>query len=156
MEKAVKPAYFVLDTVKADILFRNMKKEHHTLAVVLDEYGGMSGIITINDLVEQLVGDLGDETVGTEAAPIEKVGENSWKIQGTASLEDISEELGISLSCEEYDTFSGFVLHEFGSIPEEGAVIETEISDLHISAAGIKNHQVEKAIVSIKTLQSEL
>ena len=149
MEKAVRPAYFVPGTVKADTLFKNMKREHHVLAVVMDEYGGMSGIITINDLVEQLVGDLGDETVGTEAAPIEKVGENSWKIQGTASLEDISEELGISLSCEEYDTFSGFVLHELGSIPEEGAVIETEISDLHISAAGIKNHQVETAVVRL-------
>lgn len=149
MEKAVRPAYFVPGTVKADTLFKNMKREHHVLAVVMDEYGGMSGIITINDLVEQLVGDLGDETVGTEAAPIEKVGENTWKIQGTASLEDISEELGISLSCEEYDTFSGFVLHELGSIPEEGAVIETEISDLHISAAGIKNHQVETAVVRL-------
>lgn len=61
LNEAVKPAYFIPETVKADVLFRNMKHSHNTLAVVLDEYGGMIGIITINDLVEQLVGDLGDE-----------------------------------------------------------------------------------------------
>ncbi|MEG2405130.1 MAG: CBS domain-containing protein, partial [Oscillospiraceae bacterium] len=60
MRVAVKPAYFVPKSVKADVLFRNMKHSHNSLAVVLDEYGGVIGIITINDLVEQLVGDLGD------------------------------------------------------------------------------------------------
>ena len=147
---AVKPAYFVPDTVKADTLFRNMKKGHHVLAVVLDEYGGMSGIITMNDLVEQLVGDLGDALEDMETVPILKLDENKWEIQGTALLEEISTVLGVSLCGEEYDTFNGYILHELGSIPEDGAVVEVETAGLHISAARIENHQVETAIVHLK------
>lgn len=155
MEYAVRPAYFVPDTVKADTLFRNMKKGHHTLAVVVDEYGGMSGIITINDLVEQLVGDLGDEAEGIEIVPIKQLEDNKWEIQGTALLEDISEQLGVSLCGDEYDTFNGLILHELGSIPEDGAVIELETSGLHISEAKIVNHQVDTAVVYLKDVEKE-
>lgn len=155
MECAVRPAYFVPDTVKADTLFRNMKKGHHTLAVVVDEYGGMSGIITINDLVEQLVGDLGDEAEGIESVPIKQLEDNKWEIQGTALLEDISEQLGVSLCGDEYDTFNGLILHELGSIPEDGAVIELETSGLHISEAKIVNHQVDTAVVHLKDVEKE-
>lgn len=151
MLRAVKPAYFVPETVKADVLFKNMRKEHHTLAVVLDEYGGMSGIVTINDLVEQLVGDLGDEHTCVEEVPIKKIKDDIWEIQGNALLEDVSAELGVSLTGDEFDTFSGFVLYEKGSIPEDGTVIEIEVLELglHIREATIANHQVEKAIVQL-------
>lgn len=155
MEYAVRPAYFVPDTVKADTLFRNMKKGHHVMAVVLDEYGGMSGIITINDLVEQLVGDLGDDADVIEEEPIKQLDENTWEIQGTALLEDIAEQLGVSLSVEEFDTLNGLVLHELESIPEDGAVIEVETSGLHISEARIENHQVETAKVHLKKTTEE-
>lgn len=155
MEYAVRPAYFVPDTVKADTLFRNMKKGHHTMAVVMDEYGGMSGIITINDLVEQLVGDLGDESEGVEIVPIKQLEDNKWEIQGTALLDEISEQLGVSLCGDEYDTFNGLILHELGSIPEDGAVIEVEAAGLHISAAKIVNHQVETAVVHLNNITKE-
>ena len=150
MENAVKPAYFVLDTIKADTLFRNMRKDHHVLSVVLDEYGGMSGIITINDLVELLVGELCDEAEEEEVVDIKRLGEDSWMIQGGALLEEIEEELAISLvDSEEFDTFSGYVLHELESIPEDGAEVTIEIDRLHISAARIKDHQVESAVVRV-------
>ena len=156
MENAVKPAYFVLDTVKADTLFRNMRKDHHVLAVVLDEYGGMSGIITINDLVELLVGDLSDEAEEEEVVDIKRLGEDSWIIQGGALLEEIEEELSISLAdSEEFDTFSGYVLHELESIPEDGAEVSIEIDRLHISAAKIKDHQVESAVVRVLPAKEE-
>lgn len=149
MEHAVSPAYFVPDTVKADVLFRNMKKERHTLAVVLDEYGGMSGIVTINDLVEQLVGDLVDEQ-SEETPLIETIDDKTWKICGTALLEDVSEVVGVSLSCDEYDTLNGLIFHTMGSIPEDGKGIEIELSGLQVKVVEIKNHQVETAIVHKK------
>lgn len=157
MRQAVKPAYFVPETVKADVLFKNMRKEHHTLAVVLDEYGGMSGIVTINDLVEQLVGDLGDEHTCVEEVPIKKIKDDIWEIQGNALLEDVSAELGVALTGDEFDTFSGFVLYEKGSIPEDGTVIAIEVPELglHIREATIANHQVEKAIVQLIKVEEE-
>ena len=146
MQKAVFPAYFVPDTIKADDLFRNMKREKNTLAVVLDEYGGVTGIITINDLVEQLVGDLADDEE-EEAILIENIEENTWKIHGSAELEDVSEILGVSLCSEEYDTFNGLIFHKLQSIPENGTNIELEFRGLKIKVIEIVNHQVETAIV---------
>lgn len=148
MKAAVSPAYFVPDTVKADILFRNMKKEKHALAVVLDEYGGMTGIITINDLVEQLVGDLGDTDEEEEKELITLLDESTWKIHGSAMLEDVSEILGVSLPCEEYDTFNGLIFHAIESIPEDGTDMEIKVAGLSVKVTGIKNHQVETAVVS--------
>ena len=149
MEHAVNPPYFVPDTVKADILFRNMKKDRHALAVVLDEYGGMTGIITINDLVEQLVGDLGIDDENDDVQQIELIGEGIWKVHGSALLEDLSKELGIALPTEEYDTFNGLIFNALGSIPEDGTDVEVEVAGLQVKVTEMKDHQVETAIVRL-------
>lgn len=155
MENAVKQPYFVPSSVKADILFKNMKQGRHSLAIVMDEYGGMDGIVTINDLVEQLVGELAKEEDEIEELPIKKLDENKWEIQGTAFLEDISEELGITLSDEEYDTLNGLVFHELGAIPEDGSSIELDILGLHISSTNIVDHQLESAIVTLLPVETK-
>lgn len=150
MQAAVKPAYFVPESVKADLLFRNMKHSRNTLAVVLDEYGGMMGIITINDLVEQLVGDLGDdESADDEAPSIETVDSKTWKIHGNAPLEDVAKTLGIALPCEGYDTFNGLVFGALGAIPQDGSTAEVETAGLVIKVTEIREHQVETAVVCL-------
>ncbi len=154
MAKAVKPAYFVPESVKADVLFRNMKHSHNNLAVVLDEYGGMSGIITINDLVQQLVGDFNDdEPYEDKSAMIEQIDSKTWKVHGSTSLEDLSERLGISLSSEEYDTFNGLVFDALGTIPQDGETVDVETEELIIKVTKIQDHQVAKAMVCLKTPQ---
>lgn len=155
MKYAVKAPYFVPDSVKADTLFQNMKKDRHSLAVVMDEYGGMSGIITINDLVEQLVGDLGNEIADTVDETIKQIEDKTWEIQGSALLEDVAVKLGIPLDAEEFDTFSGYVLYEMGRIPEDGAEVDLDVSGLHIRAAKIVNHQVEKALVQLEVKEEK-
>ena len=150
MEKAVTPAYFVPDTVKADILFQNMKKEKRQLAVVIDEYGGMTGIITLNDLIEQLVGELGDEGQEEELKEIEQIDEGTWKVCGCVTLEELSEVMQMSLTSEEYDTLNGLIFDALGTIPEEGEEIELADSGLHIKVLVVENRQVEKAIVTRK------
>ncbi len=148
MEQAVSPAYFVPDKVKADTLFHNMKTERQALAVVLDEYGGMTGIVTLNDLVEQLVGDLGYDTEAEEEKVIVKLSENTWKVHGSALLEDMSEEIGVMLPCEDYDTFNGLVFHELESIPEDGTDVEFDVVGLHVKVTKVENHLVEAALVT--------
>lgn len=150
MNNAVLSPYFVPDTVKADILFKNMKIGRHPIAVVLDEYGGMSGIITINDLVEQLVGDLCDDNESEEENLIESIGDGLWKIHGSALLEDISDAIGISLTGDDYDTFNGLIFHTLGTIPEDGSGIEIEICGLVVQVTKIQDHQVETALVHLK------
>ena len=150
MQKAVTPAYMVTDTVKADTLFRNMRKERHGMAIILDEYGGTRGIVTINDLVEQLVGDLGNNETVVEEGYIELLEDNTWKVQGSVTLEEVSEVTGIHLDSEEYDTLSGLVFHEYGSVPKDGSCIEVDLEKINIQVLDIKDHQVETAILQLK------
>lgn len=155
MEQAVETPYFVPDSVKADILFRNMKGNCHPLAVVLDEYGGTTGIVTINDLVEQLVGDLGEEDI-CQNAPllIEAMDSGMWKIRGEAPLEEIAQVLGITLPCEDFDTFNGLIFGAMATIPEDGSTIEVETSGLMIRVTEIRNHQVVTALVCLAEPQN--
>lgn len=143
MRQAVSPPYFVPDTVKADTLFRNMKNGGHRLAVVLDEYGGMSGIVTEHDLMERLTGTREAAAQGA----IRQEAEGEYRIDGTASLEEVSETLGIPLACEGCDTFGGLILHELGSIPEDGACIELTLAGYAVQVTGIRSHRIETAVV---------
>ncbi len=151
MREAVKPAFFVPETIKADVLFRNMKKTRNAMAIVLDEYGGMVGIITLNDLIEQLVGDLGEDTAEEEAAEphVEQVDENTWAIVGNAELADIEEALGVDIGLEEVETFTGLVFGELDMIPSDGEQdIELEFKGLHIHITRVEDHQIVSAMVT--------
>lgn len=149
MENAVKPAYFVPESVKADVLFKNMKSTKNTFAVVLDEYGGMIGIITMTDIIGQLVGDIDNENDDEEEEiPIKSIDSQTWKILGSADVKDVEEALNVSLSDEdEYDTFNGFVFGSLGSVPDDGSTFEFEAAGLSVKVTNIEDHQVVSALV---------
>lgn len=148
MKKAVKPAYFVPESVLADVLFRNMKKTRNHFAVVVDEYGGMSGIITMNDLLEELVGDLEDDVSVPEELPlIERIDSKTWRIQGAAPLDEVSKQLGVLLPEEEYETFGGLVFGILGNIPPDGSTPELEEFGLKIKVIEIRERRLEQALV---------
>ena len=151
LEKAVRPAYFVPDTVAADVLFRNMKTNRTSFAVVLDEYGGMEGIVTSTDLVERLVGDLAvdDDPEEEVISVIEKLDEDVWKIRGEATVDEVERELEIDLPDGDYDTFNGLIFSQLDAIPDEGSTFELTIDQLEIKVNGVLNHQVEDATVHL-------
>lgn len=155
MAQAVRQAYYVPESIKADILFRNMKKSGNYFAVVLDEYGGMNGIVTLRDLIEQLVGDLVEEDDEERPQEITQLEENVWKIHGGTTLDDVQSALGIELPLEEYDTFGGYVFGNVGSIPEDGSQFELETEDLYIKVIEIREHRIESAIVRKKEKQQD-
>ena len=150
MLHAVKPAYFVPESVRADVLFQNMKKTRTYFAVVVDEYGGMSGVLTITDLLEQLVGDLDEDTSLPQELPaIQKLDSRTWRIRGNAPLEEVAAQLGVSLPLEDYDTFSGFVFNLLGMVPSDGSTPEVEDYGLTIKITQIKGHRLESAVVCL-------
>lgn len=144
LQKAVHPAYFVLETTKADVLFKNMKSNKKSMAIIIDEYGGMTGIVTLYDLIEELVGDFDDDPY------IEKLNKNTWKISGNVELEDIEDALNVKISSEEFDTFTGLVFEELGRIPEDGEQdIDIQVQDIQVHISSVKCHQIESAIIKI-------
>jgi putative hemolysin len=150
MDRAVKPANFVPDSVKTDVLFRNMRHSHNHFAVVLDEYGGMAGIITIHDLLEQLVGDLDDDGAGTTGRTlIEKKENRWWRIKGAAPLDKVAKALGVALPDEDYDTFGGYVFSLLGEIPDDGSKAELQDAGLVIQIEEVKERHLETAMVRL-------
>jgi putative hemolysin len=158
LQNAVYPAYFVLETTKADVLFKNMKANKKSMAIIIDEYGGMTGIVTLYDLIEELVGDLEDEPLEykNDDPYIEKVDENTWQVKGNVELEDIEEALNVDIASAEFDTFTGLVFEELGRIPEDGEQdINLKIQDIQVHISSIKDHQIEKAEIKISAKEEK-
>ncbi|MBE6546771.1 MAG: HlyC/CorC family transporter [Ruminococcaceae bacterium] len=150
-KNAIKPAYFVPETVKADVLFRNMKKNKEFIAIVLDEYGGVQGLVTFTDLVECLVGEFAETDDNEEPLEtVEQLEENRWQINGTATVSEVEDALGLEIADCDSDTFGGFVLGLYGSIPEDGSTFELSTEQMDISVLEIKDHRIEKAVVTLK------
>jgi putative hemolysin len=149
MRALLREPYFVPQTVQAGVLFRDMKKRKIHMAIVVDEYGGVSGIATMEDLLEEIVGNIYDEYDPQTEADIVQLEPNLWRIAGTASLEDVMAALDIRLSTEEdYDTLGGLVFNQLTTIPADGTHPEVDVEGLHIRVERMEGHRVATALVS--------
>ena len=149
IREATEKPYFVPENMKAAVLLQNMKETRNYFAVVIDEYGGMSGIVTIHDLLELLVGVLADKEE-PYIENIQPLGENEWRIAGDASLEEVGEALGLTFDTEECDTFGGYILGLLGEVPDDGSVFDMETEALQIHVNGVDDHRIESAVVRKK------
>ena len=137
---------FVPESMKANTLFNKMRENKEHFAVVLDEYGGLSGIITIYDIFEIIFGDF--DTEETEKLDeIETLEDGSWLIGGSADLEDVAETIKRTMPVDTYDTFSGFICGVIGRIPEEGESFKLKWNDFEIEVLDVENHIIRKAIL---------
>lgn len=149
VRELLREAYFVPETVQADMLFRDMQTRKVHMAIVVDEYGGMSGIVTMEDLLEEIVGNIYDEFDPQAKTEIAQVDEGVWRISGSAPLEDVAEALDVELPLEEdYDTLGGLIFNQFTTIPSDGATPELDVAGLHIKVEILADHRVESALVS--------
>ncbi len=155
LRNAVDKPYFVPETVKADVLFRNMKQERKYFAILLDEYGGLSGIITLRDILQLLVGDFYEEDDVMEEADIVQTSALEWKIKGGADLEEVAEAFNLPLPIEEYDTFGGYVCGVLGHVPDDGTSCQAETTNMHIMVHSVENHRIGNTTVILKEEQKE-
>ncbi len=132
---------------KTDVLFEEMKKNKVHLAVVIDEYGGTLGIVTMEDLVEEILGSILDEYDDEEAPEIEDKGDGSYSILGSTPLDTVAELFGINLPLDDFDTLSGFIIGSLGAIPDPSEHPCLTINGLNIEVTNIKSNRVETAIL---------
>lgn len=150
MKLAVKAPYFIPETMKANDILSNMKKRREYFAVVIDEYGGLSGIVTVSDLLQCIVGDIFEDENEPKRPEIERLDSKVWMILGSAPIDDVEEALGVTLDGD-YDTFAGYVLTMIvGSIPDDGATLNVENDIMSVRITGFKDHRIEKTMVQLK------
>ncbi len=127
LKSIIRPAYFVARSKPIDELFKELQKNNNQMAIVLDEYGGTAGLITMEDILEELVGDIFDEYDEIEKE-YEKIDENTYLVSGSINIDDLSKILEIEIEEGDYDTLSGYLQEKLGRIPEdeEKPVIETK------------------------------
>ena len=154
LEGAIRKPYFVLETMKADVLFGKMRKSGNYFAIVVDEYGGMRGIVTMRDLLELLVGDLYEQE-DEQIPEITKQKDDTWVIQGSAPLDEVAEELGVELPVDDYDTFSGYICGVLGEVPDDGVRFEVETPALKIQVSDVQERRIKEATVVRKEIRQE-
>ena len=152
IKELLRPAYFVPETVPADVLFRDMQGKKTHMALVVDEYGGTSGLVTLEDLLEELVGNIYDEFDPQEEQDIIPLEQNRWRVSGSADLEELCEAVGIDLPDDEerdYDTLGGLVFAQLSVIPEDGSCPVVEALGLRVQVEELCDRRVEWAIVEL-------
>ena len=157
LAELLRKAYFVPESVRADLLFREMQTEKVHMAIVVDEYGGTSGLLTMEDLLEQLVGDIYDEFDEVEEQEISKLSDDTWRISGSAALETVFEALDLPFDeeDEDCDTLGGLVFSKLSVIPQDGTRPEVEVPGMRIQVEEIVDHRVEWAKVTRLELPEE-
>lgn len=150
LKNAVDAPFYVPEGMKANVLFGEMRNSRKYFAVIIDEYGGFSGIITLHDLLEALVGDMYEEEESLPPADIQKIDDSSWCIYGCAALEDVSKALDVELPFDTFDTFNGYICSHLEQIPSDGESFELETDVLVIKVQNVLNHMIDSAIVCLK------
>ncbi|HIT49738.1 MAG TPA: HlyC/CorC family transporter [Candidatus Pelethenecus faecipullorum] len=152
LKQAVQVPMFVLENMQANTLFNKMKKEREYFAVVVDEYGGTSGIVTIHDLIELIVGEIEEKDELTEYE-INKLSENQWEIIGLAPFDEVEKQLSVSIPLkedEEFETFGGYICTLLDEIPVDGETdIVVKTDRLSVRILTIHEHTITKMLVSL-------
>ena len=150
INKAMDQPFFISQNMKADVLLKEMKIKKVYFAVLLDEYGGMTGIVTLHDIIETLLGEIQEDDDIDEPDPIQQIDADQFRIYGQADIEDVEKALGISLEDEDCDTFGGYILNHYGQFPDEGSHFKVSLDLMDVYVKEVKNHRIGQTIVQIK------
>lgn len=146
LEQMMRPAYFVPKSKSCGELFSEMRLRRIQIAVVVDEYGGTEGIITMEDLLEAIVGSIQDE-YDNEEEEIHRAGENRFDVEGTAPVDEVSEMLGVDLPEGDYDTVAGLMMERLGRLPRENEHPEVKLGGLTMTVAAMEERRIARILI---------
>jgi putative hemolysin len=145
IDSLIRPAYFAPETKLINELFAEMQDKNYHLAVIVDEYGGTAGIVSLSGLIEEIVGPVGDELAGVEKE-YEIINEYTFQIDGSMRIKEINEEMGLELPEGDYETVAGFILHLLGHIPKPGQRLKYK--DLKLVITEMRGLKIEKILAT--------
>ena len=155
LKDLLQPAYFVPDSLKASVLMRDMQSKKLHIAIVIDEYGDTAGLVTMEDLLEEIVGNIYDEFDPSEPAEIEQLENGLWRVSGSAEIEDLAEAVGMALPDDlDFDTLGGLVFSQLHTIPQDGAILDVSAYGLDIHVDRIEDRRILSATVRKSELDS--
>lgn len=147
--------YFVPDTKNIDSLFVELQKTKQHIAVLINEYGSFCGIVTMEDIIEEVMGDIDDE-YDEEEEEIRKLGRNVFLVEGSVDIDDVNEELGTNFVSEDSETIGGFIIDMFGEIPDEDDIgKEISYEDCLLTIKSVKDRRIEQIIIETNKAKKE-
>ena len=139
--RGLRPAVFVPESKRVNILLKDFKRGRSHMAIVVDEYGGVGGLVTIEDVLELIVGEIDDEYDDAEAAPILKQDDRRYLVNGLATVDEFNRYFGTSLPTEDFDTIGGLVVHRFGHMPKRGESVKIDKFSFNVQRADSRRVQ---------------
>ncbi|WP_243342285.1 hemolysin family protein [Anaerococcus sp. AGMB09787] len=144
INKILRPAYFAPDKIEADKLFSDLQKNHIHMAVLIDEYGGFSGVVTVEDLIEEIVGDI-DDSYDNDTPEIKENDKDVFVVKGSVAIKDLNEKINIDIDedNENFDSLGGFIIDKLGYVPEEGSNVSFEHKGFEIKILYIEDKRIK-------------
>lgn len=143
LRQMIRPPVFVPESKNIDELFRDMQRDHTQMAIAIDEYGGTAGIVTIEDLLEEIVGNIQDE-YDEEELEIERKDDQHWIVSGQADLDEVGTAINVEFPDDDFETLGGLVINLLGRIPEENELPEVSWEDIHFKVLAMDEKRIAK------------
>lgn len=154
LRSIMREAYYIPETKKCGDLFTEMTETRTQIAIVVDEYGGTAGLVTIEDLLESIVGNIQDE-YDDEEEEISKINENTFTIDGTTFIDEVDELVGTEIPEGDYDTLAGFLISRLGYLPKDGEMNEVDYENLHFTVLNVEDRRIGKVKVEINPREDD-
>jgi putative hemolysin len=150
IKKILQKPYFVPESKNIDELFRDMQRSKTHIALLIDEYGGFSGIVTIEDMIEEIMGNIDDEYDDSEPK-LELTGENTWSLDGGYYIDDLNEAFSLNIESNEHETIGGFIVDQIGEIPDEDDAKEyvVETGGYVFKVESVKDRRIDKILLTV-------
>ena len=153
MHQMLRKPYFTFETKKTQDILTDLRKTSNSMAVVLDEYGGLAGILTLEDIIEEYVGQIRDEYDDDELRQIEKIEDDIYEVEGALNLDDLNDVLGLGLQSENYNSVGGYIIEKLDELPKAGDVVEAD--GIRFEVVDVEDNRIEKVLITISQKDEE-
>jgi CBS domain containing-hemolysin-like protein len=153
MHKMLRHPYFTFETKKTQDILTDLRNTSNSMAIVLDEYGGLAGILTIEDIIEEFVGQIRDEYDDDELKQIKKVDDNTYEVDSSINLSDLNDALDLNLQSENYNSIGGYIIETMDELPQPGDIIQAD--GVQLEVLEVVDNKTEKIRIKIESIMQK-